>query len=168
MAIKITAFLTNGGSPYNSYTPLISIWNATSNASVVSGASMTQIGTSAIYKYDFSSFTYGVPYVYQIVGDPGVNANERYQWGTCFQEVPDRTIGLVQSNGSNSATQFQSDRAEATTDYWKNALCLFLSGSLTGQVQKVTGYNGSTFFLSFTTGFTGTPSAGDTYELIVF
>jgi hypothetical protein len=165
--IKITAFMTNNGAPYSSYVPLISIWNASTNANIVSSTAMTLVGSS-IYKYDFTTFNYGVHYVYQITGDPTVNAIERYQWGICFQEVPDRIIGSVQTNVSNSPTQFQSDRTESTTDYWKNALCLFLSGSLVGQVQKVTGYNSTTFILTFTNGFTGTPSNGDTYELINF
>ena len=167
--IIITALMTNGGAPYNGFTPTISIWNVNTGTQVVTSATMTQISTSAIYKYPFTTFSYGVPYSYLITGDGAVSTNERYQWGSVMQEVPDRVIGLVQSDAGNSAIQFKTDRTEATTGYWTNALCLFLTGVLAGQVQKVTGYTGSaTYIVNFTTGFTGTPSNGDTYELINF
>lgn len=166
MAITITALMTSEGLPYNSYTPTISIWKVIDASSVVSGASMTQIGTTAIYKYSFSTAIYGTDYVYIITGDTSLTPSEYIQWGTVRQEIPDRIIGTVQTDAGNSATQFKSDRTEAVTDFWKDALCLFLSGSLVGQVKKVTAYNSSTYILSFTNGFTGTPSNGDTYTLI--
>lgn len=166
--IKITALLTSGGMPYNSYTPTITIWNATTNVAAVTNASMTQISTSAIYKYDFSTFVYGTPYVYLITGDSGVPANERYLWGNVMQDIPDRTVGAVVTDAGNSATQFMSNQTETTTDFWKDALCLFLSGNLVGQVKKVTAYDGSTKIITFTNGFTGTPTNGDTYALINF
>jgi hypothetical protein len=160
--------MTNGGSPYNSYTPAITIWNANTNAAVITAASMTQVSTSAIYKYDFTAFVYGVPYVYLITGDVGVAANERFQWGNVMQDIPDRTIGTVQIDGGNSVTQFKGDQTESSADFWKDALCLFLSGTLVGQVKKVTAYNGTTHILTFTNGFTSTPTNGDSYALINF
>lgn len=166
MAITITALMTNEGIPYNSYTPTISIWKVSDSSSVISGESMTQIGTTGIFKYSFVAAIYGVDYVYMITGDTTLAASEYLQWGTIRQEVPDRIIGTVQTDAGNSATQFKSDRTEGATDFWKDSLCLFLSGSLSGQTKKVTGYSSSTYILTFTNGFTGTPSNGDTYTLI--
>ena len=168
MAITITALMTSEGIPYNGYTPTISIWNAATGAIVITEASMTQISTTCIYRYNFTAFTYGVNYVYIISGDPTKADNENHQWGSVMQEEPDRIVGTVQTDVSNSATQFKTDRAESTTDFWKDALCLFLTGNLTGEVKKVTAYNGTTNVVSFTSGFTGTPTVTDTYTLINF
>ena len=167
MSITITVFMTNGGAPYTSYTPTISIWKVSNGSNIVSAVAMTQVSTTSIYSYNFSGFVYGTNYVYLITGDPAVNASERYKWGSVMQEVADRIIVTVQANGGNSSTTFLTDRSEATTNYWSNALCTFLTGALSGQVQKITGYNGSTYFVTFLNGFTGTPSAGDLCEFIV-
>jgi hypothetical protein len=164
--IYLTTLMTNGGVPYPSYIPSISVWRLTDNTQVVNSALMTSVGGSGLFSYPFSSFSYGVHYVYLVTGDPTISPSDTYKWGSCYQEVPDRVIGLVQSDAGNSTTQFKSDRLEATNNYWNNTLCLFLTGSLTGQVQKVTGYSGSTYILTFSSGYTGTPSAGDTYELM--
>lgn len=74
--------------------------------------------------------------------------------------------GSVVSNGSNSATTFKTDRTEGTNDYWKDALLLFTSGSLVGQVKKITAYDGTTKFVTFSAGFTGAPGAADTFQLV--
>jgi hypothetical protein len=160
--------ITNGGAPYNSYTPTISVWRVSDAVNIVSGASMTQIGTTAIYKYSFSTSVYGIPYVYLITGDSGVAPNERFLWGNVFQETPDRAIFSVVADGANTATTFKTDATESTADFWKDALCLFLSGTLINQVKKVTAYDGGTKFLTFTSGFTGAPSAADKFVLINF
>jgi hypothetical protein len=166
--ITITAFMTSGGSPYSSYTPTISIWMVSDGTNIINAANMTNI-TSSLFKYDFASFLYGINYVYLITGDATVAANERYQWGSIMQDVPDRTIGVVVSDAGNSATQFKSDRTETVTDFWKDALCLlFINGSAVPEVKKVTGYSGSTKIMTFSSGYTGTPTNGDTYALINF
>jgi hypothetical protein len=165
MAI-IAAQMTKGGAPYNGFTPTINIWKISDGSLVVSAAAMTQISTSGIYKYDFTTGVYGQTYAYQITGDSTVSAPERYQWGTIYLDTTDRVIGAVVTDAGNSATQFKSDRTESTTGHWNDCLCKFLTGALAEQVKKVTGYNGSTFIMSFTAGFTGTPAVGDIYELI--
>lgn len=81
-------------------------------------------------------------------------------------DSPARPIGTVVA-GTNSATTFCSSRTEATNDFWKDCFVRFLTGGLSGQVRKVTGYNGSTFYLSFSSpGFTAIPSNGDIFELV--
>ena len=168
MAITITALTTSEGIPYNGYTPTISIWQVSDGSLIVNAGSMTQISTTCIYKYDFTTFVYGVNYVYIISGDPLVADNENHQWGEVLQEVPDRIVGTVQTDAGNSATQFKTSQSETAVDFWKDALCLFLSGTLVGQVKKVTAYDGSTKVVTFTSGFTGTPTAADVYTLINF
>lgn len=74
--------------------------------------------------------------------------------------------GSVVADGSNSATTFETDLTESTNDHWKDALLVFVTGALAGQVKKVTGYNGTTKFVTFTSGFTAAPSAGVRFILI--
>lgn len=74
--------------------------------------------------------------------------------------------GTVQSDAGNSATQFKTDRTEATNDHWKDALVVFTSGSLAGQVKKISAYNGTTKIATVSTAFTGTPANGDRFLLI--
>jgi hypothetical protein len=80
--------------------------------------------------------------------------------------APALPSGAVVSGGGNSATSFVTDRTETTDDYWKDALLLLTSGVLTGQVKKVTAYNGTTKAVTVENGFTGTPAAGVTFLLV--
>lgn len=72
----------------------------------------------------------------------------------------------IQASGSNTASTFLTDRTEADTDYWKNALVMFTTGANANQVQKVSAYNGSTKFVSVASPFTQTPSAGDRFIFV--
>jgi len=76
--------------------------------------------------------------------------------------------GAVVADGSNSATTFKTDLIETATDYHKDALILFTSGSLINQVKKVSAYNGSTKFITVASGFTIAPTAADTFILVVY
>lgn len=72
----------------------------------------------------------------------------------------------VVSDAGNSATTFVTDLTEAVTDFWKDCLVVFTSGTLRGQIKKVTGYNGTTKALSFATGFTAVPGASDRFVIV--
>ncbi len=71
--------------------------------------------------------------------------------------------------GTLTATAFTTNRTETTDDYWEDALIVALSGSLIGQVKKIGAYTGSskTVTLAGTLTFTGAPSNGDVFELLV-
>lgn len=73
--------------------------------------------------------------------------------------------GSVVANVGNTSSSFETTRPETATDFWKYSFLQFTTGSLTGQVRLVTGYNGSTFFMT-TNAYTGIPSAGDDFILI--
>lgn len=74
--------------------------------------------------------------------------------------------GSVDTDGGNTSSTFKTDLTESTTDYWKDALLLFTSGSLAGQVKKVSAYNGSTKFVTLSSAFTAAPSSGDRFVLV--
>lgn len=74
--------------------------------------------------------------------------------------------------GTLTTSTFTSDRTEATTDFWKDALVLALTGTLAGQVKKVGAYNGTTKLFTLATVnsvqqvFTAAPANGDVFEII--
>jgi hypothetical protein len=74
--------------------------------------------------------------------------------------------GAVATDGGNTATTFKTNLTEAVSDFWKDAFIKFTSGSLSEQVKKITAYNGTTKFITVSGGFTGTPSASDTFDII--
>lgn len=51
-------------------------------------------------------------------------------------------------------------------DFWKGCLLLFTSGALAGQVRKITGFDRTNRFLSFTDGFSQTPATGDQFVVL--
>jgi hypothetical protein len=73
--------------------------------------------------------------------------------------------GAVVDDAANSETTFETDLASAVNDYWKDALLLFTSGTLAGQVKKITAYTGATKFVTCGA-FTAEPTAGDAFVLI--
>lgn len=74
--------------------------------------------------------------------------------------------GQVVADGANTASTFETDRTEAVDNYWQDALILFTSGALAGQVKEISGYNGTTKFVTVSGGFTGTPSGGDRFVIV--
>jgi len=76
--------------------------------------------------------------------------------------------GSVVTNGGNTSSTFQTDLTDTATDYWKDALILFTSGSLSGQVKKIGAYNGTTKFITTvaSSAFTTAPSGGDRFVLV--
>jgi len=82
-----------------------------------------------------------------------------------LSEVSNPT-GAVVSDSSNSATSFKTNLTQTTDNFWKDAWCKITSGALAGQVKQITGYNGTTKFITVSGGYTSTPAAGVTFELI--
>jgi hypothetical protein len=74
--------------------------------------------------------------------------------------------GAVVADGGNSSTVFVTDLTEASNDYWKDSYMRITSGVLINQVKKVSGYNGTTKAITVTGGFTATPAAAVTFEII--
>lgn len=81
------------------------------------------------------------------------------------------TAYLFTAQSGSTGTSIITDRTEATTGHFAsgNRVCLveMLTGSLAGQVDKATGYNGTSKTLALNTGFTGAPANGDIGEIHV-
>jgi len=74
--------------------------------------------------------------------------------------------GAVTTDAGNSATAFETDLASVTNDLDKDMLLVITSGTLLGQIKKVTGYVGGTKIITVSGGFTGTPADGVTFALL--
>ena len=74
--------------------------------------------------------------------------------------------GVVETSGSNSSTQVQTDLAEATNDHYDVMTILFTSGAEAGQSRLITGYVGSTGVVSWNAALTGTPADDVTFDIV--
>lgn len=99
-------------------------------------------------------------YVHVYISKSGVDDLDM-QFGTAGYES-----ATVVTDGGNTATTFKTDRSSSTTDDVKDTLLVFTSGTLSGQVKKVSAFNGSTKFVTASAAFTGTPSSGDRFILV--
>ncbi|KKN20057.1 hypothetical protein LCGC14_0939510 [marine sediment metagenome] len=76
------------------------------------------------------------------------------------------TTGVVETSGSNSSTQVQTDLAEATNDHYDVMTILFTSGAEAGQSRLITGYAGSSGTVSWNAALTGTPADGSKFIIL--
>jgi hypothetical protein len=74
--------------------------------------------------------------------------------------------GSVVANGGNTVTTFQTDLVESSNDHWKESFLLVTSGTLTGAVRKIDGFNASTDFITVTPAFPSVPASGVTFAII--
>ena len=74
--------------------------------------------------------------------------------------------GAVVADAANSGLTFKTNLASTVNDFYKDQIMRLTSGALAGQVKKITGYNGTTKFVTFTDGFTSAPADTDKFILI--
>ncbi len=78
-----------------------------------------------------------------------------------------RPTGSVVADAGNSATDFKTDLTSAVNNFWSNGPWVRItSGTLLGQVRKVSAYDGTTKFITVSPGFTATPADGVTFSLV--
>lgn len=150
-------------------TPTVAVFEDASDTPILTPTATARSGYTGDYRVPVAATTangFELGKSYNVVVTATVGGVVARGVVKTFIVVPPATYGAVQASGSNTATTFLTDRTESTTDHFKDCLVCFLSGSLAGQVKKVTSYNGTTKFLSFTSGFTGAPATGDLFVLI--
>ena len=74
--------------------------------------------------------------------------------------------GAVETSGSNSTTQVQTDLAEATDNHYNNGVILITSGVEAGQTRRIVDFVGSTGVISWTQASTGTPADAVTFVIL--
>lgn len=83
-----------------------------------------------------------------------------------YGELLQSPVAAIVSDLSNSQVTFKTNLTETSNNYYKDSLCCFLDGPLKEQVHKVTGYNGSTKFITVTIPYSAAPSAGNRFVLV--
>jgi len=119
-----------------------------------------ELGVTGRYKLDLTATEMDCKWLHVYVEKTGMQPQD------VFGSTSDQPSGAVVADGANSATTFVTNLTSAVNDFWKDSLVVFTSGTLAGQVKKVTGYNGSTKALSFATGFTAAPGTGDLFLIV--
>lgn len=74
--------------------------------------------------------------------------------------------GVVETSGSNSSTQVQTNLAEASDDHYDVMTILFTSGAEAGQSRLITGYAGATGTVSWNAALIGTPADDVTFVIL--
>lgn len=74
--------------------------------------------------------------------------------------------GVVETSGSNSSTQVQTDLAEASNDHYDVMTIAFTSGAEAGQSRLITGYVGSSGTVSWNAALIGTPADDVTFVIL--
>ena len=74
--------------------------------------------------------------------------------------------GTVETSGSNSSTQVQTNLAEATNDHYDVMTILFTSGDEAGQSRLITSYTGATGVVGWNAALTGTPADDVTFIIL--
>lgn len=117
---------------------------------------------AGVYSLSLTSTEMDAGHLLVAVDHPSAQARE-FDFPTDSNGAP--PTGVVVTDAGNTATAFKTDRGEATNDYWKFNLLTFVSGTLAGQVQKISGYAGATKIVTLAAALTGTPTAGDRFIL---
>jgi hypothetical protein len=72
----------------------------------------------------------------------------------------------VAADAGNSATAFKTNLTQTENDHWKDAYLRITSGTLRGQLKKVSAYDGTTKIITVLGGFTGVPATGVGFDLV--
>lgn len=149
-------------------TPTCAIYEGTSNSAILTPTCVTRGSAGQYYVAPACTTANGFEEGkwYNVVVTATVAGVVGKYVAATFQIVTLVPRATVVSNVSNTSSTFETDLTESTTDYWKDALLLFVTGSLKGQVKKVSGYDGSTKFVTLSSAFTAAPSAADSFILI--
>jgi hypothetical protein len=119
-----------------------------------------EIGSSGRYSLALTAAEMAADFIHVYVEKTGIDPIE-FQLGTSGYES-----ATIVTDVGNSSTAFKTDRSASTTDDIKDVLVVFTSGSLAGQVKKVSGYNGTSKVITVSSAYTGTPSNGDRFILV--
>lgn len=119
-----------------------------------------ELGTTGRYSLTLTAAETNCAWLHIYVEKTGMQPQE------IVGDTSDNAVAAVVADGTNTASAFVTNLSSSVTDFYKDALVRFTSGSLAGQVKKVTGYNGTTKALSFSAGFTAAPGTGDLFALV--
>jgi hypothetical protein len=137
----------------------VKVWNGGTFANAAN-LPVEIAGASGRYALDLTAAEMNAAWVHELIEKDGIDPID------VFLGTDGSPSGQVLADAGNNAGSFLTDRAEVAADFWKDCLLLFTSGSLAGQVKKISGYNAATHFVTVASPFTGTPANGDRFVLI--
>jgi len=186
---KLAVQVTNAdGSPVNDATVTLDIYNP-SNTKVVNAGSMSYLtGSNGIYYYDYTiPSTIGV-YIYDVnasySGQNGYSSHTFHvaQFASDITSIKstveststdvDNLVGafiVAQStvnDAAAAAASFITSLTNATDDFYNNSVLTFTSGSLAGQVRRISNYVGATKIITVSPAFSAAPSNGDNFTIV--
>lgn len=129
-------------------------------AFVNTGSLPVEIGVTGRYQLSLTAIEMDASWVHLILSLTGMDDVDMVL-GTSGHPT-----GSIVSDPGNTAQTFKTDLTSAVDNYWKDTLIMFTTGSLFGQVKKVSAYTGATKFITTAAVFTGTPAAGDRFMLL--
>src|SRR5574341_1350566 len=116
----------------------------------------------------FSGVATGVlPWRGPIIGFRKVALNDALIDGNVYLETKlNRPTGAIVADAGNTTATFKTNLTEAVDNFWIRAFIKFTSGALINQVRKISGYNGTTKFITVDTVCTSIPAGAVTFVLI--
>lgn len=77
-----------------------------------------------------------------------------------------RPTGAVATDAGNSATVFKTTLSSAVDNFWNGSYLKITSGALSGQVRKISDYDGTNKIITVDTAFTAIPADDVTFVLV--
>ena len=167
------------GAEYTPGTPAIAEIDATNLPGIYSISLSTSENNYTRNLVSGKSSTVGIiliPYQWEnetsVAGDASVTAIKvstdklLFDGSSYVKSVQQYPTGAVVADADNGSSNFKTNLTDAVDDTWKEVWIQFTSGTLTKEVRKVTGYNGTTKFITVSLPFTATPAGTDAFKLI--
>ncbi len=144
----------NGDGSYSTITPTVTHVGGGMLNIALTGTHLNTLGIATLRVEHFACFTND---------ESAINVLAVNQYDKYHGRFPS---GAIVTDGSNTATTFKTDLVQVTLDYWKDAYITFRTGNLAGQVKKITGFNGTTKFITIANALTATPTGGDLFDIV--
>ena len=120
----------------------------------------TELGSAGIYALVLTAAETNCGWITVLIRKAGMRPQVE---GGDMSEHPAAT---VVDDAANSPSTFKTNLTESANDFHKGAGWRFESGTNAAQVREITGYNGTTKFVTFTEPFAVEPTAGDTGTIV--
>lgn len=173
--------LANGTAINNAETT-IDIYNP-SGTQIVHNSAMSYVASSSgVYRYAYTIPSTNGSYLYEVTASASAimgygAANFEVRGATTVDLTPvttglDKLVGafiVVQASVSDAgpaSASFTTSLTKTTTDFYKNAVLTFTSGSLTGQSRRVSAYNGTTKTVTLSPDLSSPPANGDLFTIV--
>lgn len=165
----ITSLPSTGAATDADFVPTVAVFEDANDTPILTPTAVKRTSLTGNYRVSIVATTangFEIDKSYNVVVTATMNGTVGKGVVGRFIMVPAVPYGTIAASGSNTSSTFKTSRTETTNDYWKDALIVFLTGTLAGQVKKVSAYDGTTKFITVSTAFTGTPSTSDIFALI--